>query len=115
MNSKYASSFCASYTNANTNNVTHIRFGGHWNRRNGSAGKRGSDCARRMNYFFFGVDAHDEVERRVSAVDDFVVAMIDEGALRVVARETLSHEFTFKRSAFRHRHLIIVLCESEFK
>ena len=60
----------------------------------------------------FAVDAEDEVERRVLAIDDLHVAIFHVGALALVSGETFAYDFGFGRHSLVESHVLVVLGES---
>ena len=54
------------------------------------------------------VQADDKVERGVAPVDDFVLAVVEEGALVFCPGKALANQFSFERDALLHREAIIV-------
>jgi hypothetical protein len=63
-------------------------------------------------YLLLEVEPHDEVETGVSAVDDLVATVLDEGAQRLVARKTLPNQLSLQRRSLFHRHFVVVLSQA---
>ena len=57
---------------------------------------------------FFDIDTNNEVQRGISAVNNFVLSVFEEGALVRRATETLSNQLAFKGDALLDREGVVV-------
>lgn len=58
------------------------------------------------------IDSYDEEQRRVSSIDAFVISILEERALRLVARQALADDFTFQRTLLGDRQPLVVLSQT---
>ena len=57
---------------------------------------------------FFDIDTNNEVQRGISAVNNFVLSVFEEGALIRRATETLSNQLAFKGYSFLDGEGVVV-------
>ena len=60
-------------------------------------------------HLILSLDAHDEEERRISAVHDLVPSVLVKGALRLRARQALANDLRLERAPLLHAVRLVVL------